>query len=129
LRKFEPHQKEKNVSRIDRINETVKRETSIIVHQELGDPRLSFVTITRVEVSRDLRHAKIYFSVLGDQSAIAQAEEGFEAAHGLIRKFLSKRVLMKFMPELDFIYDKSLEDIVHLDELIERMKHESQENA
>mgnify|MGYP001585944633 CR=1 FL=1 len=113
------------MSRIERVNETVKREISVIVQQELGDPRLEFVTISRVDVSRDLRHAKIYFSVLGDQTGIEQAEHGFEAAKGLVRKLLSQRIRMKFMPELNFIYDKSLQYTIHLDEEIERLKNES----
>ncbi|MCX5681239.1 MAG: 30S ribosome-binding factor RbfA [Candidatus Omnitrophica bacterium] len=117
------------MSRIERVNETVRREICVIVQQELGDPRLEFASITRVEVSRDLRHAKIYFSVLGDQNCIEQAENGFEAAKGLVRKLLSQRIRMKFMPELNFIYDKALEYTIHLDEEIERLKNESQKSS
>jgi len=117
------------VSRMERVNETVKREISLIVQQELGDPRLQFATITRVEVSRDLQHGKVYFSVLGDQTAIEQAEHGFEAARGMVRRLLGKRVQMKFLPELNFFYDKSLDYVIHLDETIERLKNESEKSS
>lgn len=117
------------MSRIERVNETVKREVSLIVQQELGDPRLQFASITRAEVSRDLQHAKIYFSILGDQASVKQAENGFEAARGMVRRLLGKRLQMKFLPELNFIYDRSLEYVVHLDETIERLKNESEESS
>lgn len=117
------------MDRIERVNESIRRELSLIVSQELGDPRLAFATISRVEVSRDLRHAKIYFSVLGDESSAKQAEGGFEAAKGFIRRLLAQRVQMKFMPELNFIYDRSFAEGIHLKETIERLKDESQKGA
>jgi len=117
------------VSRIERVNESVKRELSVIVQRELNDPRLEFVSISRVEVSRDLRHAKIFFSVLGDESVAAYAADGFEAAKGFIRKMLSQRVQMKFMPELNFIYDKSFGAGIGLTDQIKRLKNESSTNS
>jgi ribosome-binding factor A len=113
------------VSRIERVNESVKREICMIVQRELGDPRLEFASISRVEVSRDLRHAKIFFSVLGDELSAAHATDGFEAAKGFIKRRLSQRIQMKFMPELNFIYDKSFSSGVELSSQIERLKNES----
>ncbi len=117
------------MSRIERVNEAVKRELSLIVQRELNDPRLEFVSISRVEVSRDLRHAKIFFSTLEDGSHAAYAADGFDAAKGFIRKMLSQRVQMKFMPELNFIYDKSFGAGIELTEKIERLKNGTSTNS
>lgn len=117
------------MSRMERINESVKRELCMIVQRELSDPRLAFVTISRVEVSRDLRHAKVFFSVLGDESKAEYAAEGFEAAKGFIKRILSKRIEMKFMPELAFIHDRSLSSGIELSAEIERLKNEPSSRA
>lgn len=116
------------MDRIERVNEAIRREISVIAQRELGDPRLALATISRVEVSRDLRHAKIYFSVLGDESSARQAENGFQAAKGFIRKLLAQRVQIKFMPELNFVYDRSFAEGIHLKETIERLRDESQKS-
>ncbi|MFA5659642.1 MAG: 30S ribosome-binding factor RbfA [Candidatus Omnitrophota bacterium] len=113
------------MSRIERVNESVKRELCVIVQREISDPRLEFVSISRVDVSRDLRHAKIFFSVLGDESTAAYAADGFEAAKGFIRRILSQRIQLKFMPELNFIYDKAFSAGIELSEQMERLKNES----
>jgi len=108
------------VDRIERVNETMKREISLIVQQELSDPRLALITISRAEVSRDLQHAKIYFSALGDEARAVHAQDGLDSAKGLIRRTVAKRLRMKFTPELIFIHDKSVEYITHLREEMEK---------
>ena len=113
------------MSRIERVNESVKREMSIIVQRELSDPRLAFVCISRVDVSRDLRHAKIFFSVLGDETKAEYAQEGFDAAKGFIKRILSQRIELKFMPDLTFIYDKSFSSGIDHSYQIEMLKDES----
>jgi len=95
------------MSRIDRINEMVKREISVMLLEEIRDPRIKFVTVTRVDVSKDLQHAKVFYSVLGhDHKA---AEEALQNAKGFIRRLVGQRVVMRYTPEIDFIFDKSIE--------------------
>ncbi|MFA5059915.1 MAG: 30S ribosome-binding factor RbfA [Candidatus Omnitrophota bacterium] len=113
------------MSRIDRINESVKREVSDIVQKEVKDPRLKFVTIMQAEVSRDLQHAKIYFSVFGDNSKIDSAQQGLDSAKGFIRKLVGQRVRMRYTPDIDFIFDESVSYGAHIEEIIEKIKHES----
>ncbi len=111
------------MGRIDRVNQAVKEEVSVIIHRELKDPRLGFVTITEVKVSRDLQHAKVYFSVLGDEEKIKQAQEGFNSARGFIRKLIGQRVRMRYTPEIDFIYDKSIQYGAQIERALGRIKN------
>ena len=113
------------MGRIERVNEQIKREIGDIIQRELGDPRLGFVTITRVNVSRDLRHAKISFSVLGDLKQKENAQASLDNARGLIRRYLSSRVMMRFLPELIFVHDNSLEFSARIEEKLKEINDES----
>lgn len=117
------------MDRIERVNETIRREISLIVQQELSDPRLELVTISRAQVSRDLQHAKIYFSTLGDESRALHAQGGLDSAKGLIRKMVGQRLRMKFMPDLTFIHDKSVEYITHLREEMDKLHDAPEEHS
>ena len=112
--------------RIDKVNEFMKREISNIVLFELQDPRLKVVTITGVEVSRDLRYAKANFSVLGTKKQIREATEGLSSARGMIRKLVGQRVNLRYTPEIQFIYDRSLEYSSRIEETLQDIKNESQ---
>lgn len=116
------------MSRIDRVNQQVKREISLILQRDLSDPRLEFVTITAVGVSRDLRYAKVHFSVIGDSARVKEATQGLQAARGLIRKLIGQRLMMRHTPELNFIHDQSLEISAQIDGVLEEIKNESKEN-
>lgn len=116
------------MDRIERINETIKREISLIIQQDLSDPRLALVMINRAQVSRDLQHAKIYFSALGDESRAIHAQQGLDSAKGLIRKMVGQRLRLKFLPDLIFVHDKSVEYVNHLREEMERFHGASRED-
>ncbi len=113
------------MGRIERINQAVKREISILIHTEIKDPRLEFVTINNVEVSRDLQHARVYFTVLGDEKQALRAQEGLNSAKGFLRKLLGKRVRMRYTPEIDFIFDKSLEYSERIEDALKEIRNES----
>ena len=117
------------MDRIDRINETMKREISTIVHMELKDPRLQFVTITRVDVTRDLQHARVSFSVLGNTLAVEKALTGLNSAKGLIRKFIGERIRMRFTPEIEFLHDRSLEYSARIEQALEEIRHEPKKDS
>ena len=95
---------------------------------ELQDPRLKFVTVTEVDVSRDLRHARVSFSVLGDEVKIQEAAEGLNRARGLIRKMVGQRISTRYTPEIVFVQDRSREYGVKIEETLEEIRHESKKN-
>ena len=109
------------MGRIDRINEQVKREIGRILQQELADPRLQFVTITEVDVSRDLRNAKIRFSVLGKEHEVHLAQKGLDGAKGMIRRLLGQSMNIRHTPELFFIYDQSIEMSARIEETLKEI--------
>ena len=100
--------------RIDRISEEVRREVDAIIRGELGDPRISGTfSITRAEVTGDLRYAKIYVSVLEDDRR-DDLLEALKSAKGFIRRALGKRMIIRYSPELIFVSDKNIEYGVHI---------------
>lgn len=107
--------------RMSRINEQVKREISTILLQDLGDSRLQFVSILRVVVSRDLRNARVFYSVLGEEFEIQEAERAFAEQGRTIRRILASRIKFRFVPDLIFSYDHSLADSVKIDETLKEI--------
>ena len=91
----------------------------------MADPRLSFVSIIHVEVSKDLRTAKVYFSVLGDTKQSGDVESILNKAQRIIRKELGRRLKMRFTPELTFKYDSSIQFSAELEEKIRELHNES----
>ncbi len=101
------------MSRIEKLNQQFRREISSIIQNELNDPRLGFITINRVEITRDLSYAKVYFGVLADGKKTEKVEKGLLSAAGYIRKLLSKRIKIRLSPQLVFKLDKSTEYSIH----------------
>ncbi len=100
--------------RIDRISEEVRREVDAIIREELGDPRIGGTfSVTRAEVTGDLRYAKIYVSVL-EEDRRESLIEALKSAKGFIRRSLGKRMIIRYTPELIFISDKNIEYGVHI---------------
>lgn len=116
------------MGRIDRVNQQVKREVGKIILRELSDPRLQFVTITEVDVSRDLRNARIRFSVLGGENEMHAAQQGLDGAKGMIRKLLGQSMSIRHTPELFFIYDQSVEMSVRIEETLKEIHDEHEEH-
>jgi ribosome-binding factor A len=106
--------------RIRRVNESVRAVVSEAITQ-LQDPRIGFVTITGVETSTDLRHARVFVSVLGDERQQQQALEGLEAAHGVLQSRIARELRMKRTPQLVFEYDPSVERGVRMTKLIDEL--------
>ena len=119
--------------RTDRINGLLRQEISQLLSRELNDPRLSgLVTITQVDVTSDVRYAKVYVSVFGDGAQKEAALIGVISAKGFIRRELRGRLDLKFIPELKFILDETMEEADHifrvLDTLAEDDPHSSTSN-
>ncbi|MTI82246.1 MAG: 30S ribosome-binding factor RbfA [Firmicutes bacterium] len=94
--------------RAGRLAEQIKKEIASIIQRELKDPRVGFASITAVEVSGDLRHAKIHVSVLGDEKQINDTLAGLKKAQGFIRTSLGQKIKMRYTPELHFEIDQSI---------------------
>ncbi len=110
--------------RSERVQVQLKRELSRILQEDLKDPRIGFATITRIDLTGDLRHAKIYFSILGDEKEKDSSIKGIESAAGYIRKLVGERLKLKYVPELSFKLDRSIEYSISLEKTFERLKNE-----
>lgn len=95
--------------RPEKLEQFIKEELSEILRREVNDPRIGFVSVTDVEVSVDLRHARVFVSVLGDKDAKTATMEGLESALGYIRRELGRRLKMRFTPDITFKLDESIE--------------------
>ena len=116
--------------RIDRISEEVRREVDAIIREELGDPRIGGTfSITRAEVTGDLRYAKIYVSVLEDERR-DDLMEALKNARGFIRRALGKRMIIRYTPELIFVSDRNIAYGVHIAKVLaDTIKSEDPDNG
>ena len=114
------------MSRMDRVNQQLKREIGIILQRDMSDPRFQFVSITHVDASKDLRNARVYFSVLGDASQVEAIEEALVRAAGFVRKFVGKKMVIRYTPELHFIYDKSIEESSRMEQTFREIHNEEE---
>ena len=115
--------------RTDQIGEAIREEVASILAQGLKDPRIGFVTVTRAEVTPDLRHAKVFFGVLGDVAQRDKTQAGLRQAAGFIRREVGKRLRLRFTPELTFQYDSGIEATDRVARLLEQTKREDSEGA
>ena len=109
--------------RMRRVNEAIREVVSEAVG-ELKDPRIGFVTITGVETSADLRHARVFVSVLGSESKRMKTLDGLAAAHGVLQARVARELRMKRTPQLAFEYDPTVERGVRMTQLIDELAPE-----
>ena len=108
--------------RSEKVGDQIREEISQILLRELKDPRIGFVTITTVAVSDDLRTAKVYYSVFGGEQDKEESYKGLESAKGYIKRELGRRMRLKYMPEIIFMFDDSFEYGEHIEELLRDVK-------
>lgn len=114
-------------TRQERVNELLKEEISDIVRREIKDPRIGFITITGADVTKDLRHANVYVSVLGDDQQKSESLAILQRAAGFIRGEIGRRVHIKIVPEINFKLDTAVEHGVRIFELLQQVKTDEQE--
>jgi ribosome-binding factor A len=115
-------------NRLGRIEEEVKRELSDIINNDLKDPRIKgLISITKVSVSRDLKHSKVYISILGKENESGDVLKALKSGRGYIRREVSHRLNLRSTPEFEFIHDHSIEQGTYISELIEKTIHPKQE--
>ena len=105
--------------RMRRVNEVLREVIGDAVTSDLGDPRLSMVTITQVDTSPDLRSARVYVTVLGDEEARSNALDALNAAHGQIQSMIASETRLKRTPTLKFEYDEAVETGLRISALLE----------
>lgn len=111
-----------------RVQEAIRQEVSKILQYEIRDPRLGFLTITGVELTNDLRYARVYFSVLGDEKRVKLAMKGLNSARGHIKGLLGDRIKLRYMPEIEFKYDDTVARTQHIYELFDQINKEKRED-
>ncbi|MBN2097397.1 MAG: 30S ribosome-binding factor RbfA [Candidatus Omnitrophica bacterium] len=116
-------------ARIERVSQEIKKEIGAMLHGEIKDPRIGFITITKVELSRDLHLAKVYFSFLGTDKQLRDTQVGLQRSRGFIRKLLGERIKIRYTPEIIFKFDKNLEYSVHIQEVIDKIKLKEEKDA
>ena len=113
--------------RTKRVAERILEELADMSERgEIKDPRVDFVTFTEVDLSRNLRHAKIYFSTLGDDKKIKDTTDGLNSAKGYIRSALAQKIRIKYMPEIEFIFDDTVRSSARISKLLHDI-HEEEE--
>lgn len=105
-----------------RVGEQIQQDLSDIILRGLRDPRVGFVTIISVDVTTDLRIAMVYFTVMGEEADIAQTQKGLESASAYLRRELGKRLKLRHVPELTFIFDKSVAYGNHIEKIIQQIE-------
>ena len=108
--------------RKDRVGDLIKREIAHIIQYELKDPGIGFVTVTAAKVSVDLKHARIFYTVLGDEECKSKTSSALKRASGFIQREMGKRLKLRYTPEISFQFDQSVEYGAHIEELIQKIR-------
>ena len=108
--------------RSDRVNALLQRELGTLISEELRDPRISFVTVTAVEITSDLRSARVHVSVLGDNEALRSTMVALTEAKRHLRHELGRRTELRFVPDLTFVPDTSAARSIRIDSLLKQAR-------
>jgi len=108
--------------RSERVADALLQAIAELLRREISDPRLRWLNLTAVKVSKDLRHAKVYFNVLGDGGDRKEIAAGLKSASGFIRSKAGKKLNLRFVPAIDFIYDDSADEARRIDALLNKVK-------
>ena len=124
-----------NPHRQEKLGELIAVEVSDLLRTRVKDPRVGFASVTHVEVSGDFRHARIFVSVMGSEEEQRETMKALRHANGFLRHELASRLTLRYMPELDFRLDKSIEkgaqvlDLIHQIELEEQQKPQEEQET
>lgn len=106
--------------RLEKVSKEMMREISAVIRDELRDPGLGLITITHVTVSKDLKYAKVYVSILGSKKSRKKSLLALERARGFVQFHLGKRMRMRQVPAISFLFDESIEGAIRISRLIDR---------
>ena len=111
--------------RVDRIAELIKQELASVLSQEARDPRIGFITITEVKMSDDLKYARVFYSMLGNESSKEETARGLAKAAGFLQHDIASKLNLRFTPHLSFVLDPSLDEGMKIDKIIRKI-HEQE---
>ena len=115
-------------SRAERVSGLIQETLSDLLNKRIHDPRLHMATITRVKMSADLKSARVYYAIYGNDKKSEDAAKGFESARGFIKRILAPKLGLRYMPDLKFFYDDSFDYGSHIDQLLEKIKTDNGRN-
>ena len=104
-----------------RVGDQIQKEISFLLLERVKDPRVRDVTITGINLSNDLKQAKVFFSLIGDKDHIKRAQAGLDSAKGFIKREIGLRMSLRYTPEIIFSYDSSLESGSQMESLLEKL--------
>jgi len=113
-----------STTRPERVAEAIRKEISIMIQEELKDPRIGFTTITKVEITPDLRYAKIYYTVLGNDKQKKSTGIALKNAKGFIKGHIGDRLKLRYTPEIIFKVDESIEYADKIERLFDKIHRE-----
>lgn len=113
--------------RAARVGEEMREILAQLIREEVKDPRVGFVSIVKVEVSSDLRHAKVFISVLGDEQQKKESLKGLSSAAGFLRSEVARQLRLRYTPELHFVLDESIEHGQKIAQLLVQVQKEQKE--
>jgi ribosome-binding factor A len=116
-------------SRPERVADQIRAEVTTMIARELHDPGVGFVTITRVQVSPDLQHARVFYTALGDSAAQKTSGQALQRASGFMRRQIGRRLRLRRAPELHFEYDGGVGHQDRVEQLLKQLADEREERA
>src|SRR5512135_544593 len=119
------HAEEGEPLRVKRVQEAIKEEAGVVITQQLADPRLGFVTVTRVKVTRDLREAVIYVSILGGEGERSKTLRALADAAGFVKRSCGERLQLRFTPAVRFEFDPGVDKSIRVAELLKQASEEA----
>jgi len=117
-----------STQRAQRVAETIHKEISSLLIKGLKDPRIGFVTITSVDVTSDLRQAKVYYTLMGSQEERSRTQAGLTSSSSFIRQHLGRHLRLRFIPEILFEYDASFDYGQNIERLLSEVKPDEQQD-
>jgi ribosome-binding factor A len=103
-----------------RVQDLLREEISSIIHRDIKDPGLGFVTILEVKMSEDLKTAKVFYSIFGDDEEKKKTTEALKRSRGYIKFLLGQRIKMRYTPEINFVIDNTCEKIAKIEEILKK---------
>ena len=109
------------MDRMKKMEVDLEREISFIINTKVKDPRIGFVTITDVELSSDYHWMNVFISIMGDDEKIRDSLQGLNKCRGFIKKNLKKRIKLRIIPDINFVYDRSIDRGLRITKIIETL--------
>ncbi len=112
-----------------KVGDQILKEIAVLLLEKVKDPRTKGVTMTGIHLSNNLKLARVYYSVMGESSQVEMAQAGLESAKSFIKREIGLRMALRYVPEITFVYDPTLESGAHMDKLFEKLRSNRSEDA